>query len=115
MCGRFVAGGFRGGGGTWRLDPLTTPELNRHRHGLTFLPRPHPSFTPLMDGRSLIFGDEATTAREIAKFSKRDAEAYPHYEAQLTRFAKVLSAPTRRHSLTAARRSRSPVTLSLCP
>ena len=40
------------------------------------------SVTPFPDGRSLMLGpDKALTHREISKFSPRDAEALPKYEA----------------------------------
>jgi phytoene dehydrogenase-like protein len=49
------------------------------------------SFTPYPDGRSLMLGpDPALTHQEIAKFSARDAERYPQYEAMLERVAAVI-------------------------
>ena len=57
-------------------------------HGFAVLPRNPSSFTPYPDGRSLLLGpDAALTHREIAKFSARDAERYPRYEAMLERVA----------------------------
>src|SRR5690606_32728181 len=48
-------------------------------------------FTPLPDGRSLLLGPDAEfNRREIAKFSVRDAERYPEYEAMLERVASVV-------------------------
>lgn len=76
-------------GGLLRKAVISELELTT-KHGLTFLPRPHNSFTPLRDGRSLLMGPEQLTIREIAKFSPKDAEAYPKFEAQLRRFARVL-------------------------
>ncbi len=47
-------------------------------------------FSPFPDGRHLfMWQDRAKTLTEIAKFSKRDAEAYPKYEAHLERLAMV--------------------------
>src|SRR5712691_261340 len=47
-------------------------------------------FSPFPDGRHLfMWQDQAKTLAEIAKFSKRDAEAYPKYEAHLERLAQV--------------------------
>ena len=47
-------------------------------------------FSPFPDGRHLfMWQDRAKTIAEIAKFSKRDAEAYPKYEAHLERLAIV--------------------------
>src|SRR5947209_8697860 len=47
-------------------------------------------FSPFPDGRHLfMWQDRTKTLAEIAKFSKRDAEAYPKYEAHLERLAIV--------------------------
>jgi phytoene dehydrogenase-like protein len=66
-------------------------ELALRQYGLEILPRSPSSFTPLLDGRSLTLGpDAALVEREIAKFSMRDATAYPRYNALLERVAHVL-------------------------
>jgi phytoene dehydrogenase-like protein len=71
--------------------PEITGELELKRRGLVILPRDPSSFTPLLDGRSLLLGhDEAANCRQIAKFSARDAEAYPRYDALLGRVAAAL-------------------------
>ena len=71
--------------------PEIIRELRLKQYGLTILPRSPSSFTPLLDGRSLLMGpDRQATRREIAKFSTRDAESYPRYEAMLERVAEVL-------------------------
>lgn len=45
-------------------------------------------FSPFPDGRHLfMWQDRARTLAEIAKFSTKDAEAYPRYEAHLERLA----------------------------
>ncbi|MBW3538858.1 MAG: NAD(P)/FAD-dependent oxidoreductase [Planctomycetes bacterium] len=73
------------------LLPEVERELELARHGYRVLPRNPSSFTPLEDGRSLTLGpDAAENRREIAKFSARDAEAFPRYEAFLTRVAERL-------------------------
>jgi phytoene dehydrogenase-like protein len=70
------------------LRPEIIRELELARHGFEMLPRNPSSFTPFPDGRSLLLGpDKALTHREIAKFSARDAEALPKYEAMLERVA----------------------------
>ncbi len=47
-------------------------------------------FSPFPDGRYFfMWQDRARTLAEIAKFSARDAEAYPKYEAHLERLAQV--------------------------
>jgi phytoene dehydrogenase-like protein len=59
-------------------------ELRLDHYGLRILPRSPSSFTPLPDGRSLMMGPEpGLNQREIAKFSTRDADAYPRYESLL--------------------------------
>jgi len=73
------------------LLPEVVQELALAEHGYKVLNRNPSSFTPLPDGRSLLMGpDEALNHREIAKFSARDAAAYPHYEAWLTRVAECI-------------------------
>jgi phytoene dehydrogenase-like protein len=66
-------------------------DLRLRDHGYEVLPRDPSSFTPLPDGQSLLMGPDAElTRKEIAKFSTRDAERYPHYEAMLERVADVI-------------------------
>src|SRR3954470_21238424 len=73
------------------LRPQIIRELELPRYGFEMLPRSPSSFTPFPDGRYLMMGpDKAMTHREIAKFSKKDAEAYPKYEDMLTRVADFL-------------------------
>lgn len=71
--------------------PEIIRELRLKQYGLNILPRNPSSFTPLLDGRSLLMGpDERMTCGEIAKFSKQDAERYPAYNRLLERVAAVL-------------------------
>ncbi len=66
-------------------------ELRLADHGFALLERLPSSFTPFPDGRYLLMGgDRALTLREIAKFSARDAENYPKYEAMLERIADII-------------------------
>jgi phytoene dehydrogenase-like protein len=66
-------------------------DLRLADYGFAVLERNPSSFTPLPDGRSLLLGPDADlTRKEIAKFSLRDAEAYPRYEAMLERVADVI-------------------------
>jgi phytoene dehydrogenase-like protein len=63
-------------------------DLNLAAYGYEVLVRDPSSFTPFPDGRSLMMGPDADlTRKEIAKFSPRDAERYPQYEAMLERVA----------------------------
>ena len=71
--------------------PEIIKELKLGDHGFVQLERMPSSFSPFPDGRYLMMGgDKDLTHREIAKFSKKDAEAYPRYEAMLERVAAVL-------------------------
>ena len=73
------------------LRPEIIRDLELKRHGFQMLPRNPSSFTPFPDGRSLLLGpDKALSHREIAKFSRRDADALPKYEAMLERVADFL-------------------------
>ncbi len=85
----------------YRINPaayvvsLLLPDIERDMrladYGYEVLARNPSSFTPLEDGRFLFLGpDVDLTRREIAKFSARDAEAYPRYEEFLTRVAERL-------------------------
>ena len=68
------------------FDTGIVRDLNLTAHGYEVLARNPSSFTPFLDGRSLTMGpDDDLTRTEIAKFSKRDAERYPQYEAMLER------------------------------
>ena len=73
------------------LRPEIIRDLELKRHGFEMLPRIPSSFTPFPDGRSLLLGpDKALTHREVAKFSAKDADALPKYEAMLERVADFL-------------------------
>lgn len=66
-------------------------DLKLADYGFEVLERSPSSFTPFPDGRSLLMGpDAALTAKEIAKFSEKDAYNYPRYEAMLERVAAVI-------------------------
>jgi len=77
------------------VNSLFRPEIVRdlqlHSYGFEAIERNPASFSPFLDGRYLMLGrDRAADVAEIAKFSKKDAEAYPHYEAMLERVAAVI-------------------------
>ncbi|HEU4682144.1 MAG TPA: NAD(P)/FAD-dependent oxidoreductase [Gemmatimonadales bacterium] len=70
------------------LRPEIIRDLELKRHGFRMLPRNPSSFTPFPDGRSLMLGpNKPMTHREVAKFSAKDADALPKYEAMLERVA----------------------------
>ncbi|MFO0816692.1 MAG: NAD(P)/FAD-dependent oxidoreductase [Pirellulales bacterium] len=73
---------------------LLTPEIQRElklgQYGLEILPREAATYTPLLDGRSLLLTRNLRqSVREIAAFSAPDAERYPSYLALLERVAAV--------------------------
>jgi len=77
------------------VNSLFRPEIIRdlklREYGFELLERDPSSFSPFPDGRYLMLGaDPAFNAREIAKFSARDAESYPRYVAMLERVAAVI-------------------------
>jgi len=77
------------------VNSLFRPEIIRDlelkRHGFAMLPRNPSSFTPLPDGRYLLMGpDKDMTRREVSKFSKKDADNLPKFEAMLERIAGFL-------------------------
>ncbi len=86
------------------VNSLFRPEIIRDlelkRHGFTMLPRSPSSFTPLSNiqssgsgapGRYLMLGpDKKMTHREVSKFSKKDADSLPKFEAMLERVASFL-------------------------
>jgi phytoene dehydrogenase-like protein len=66
-------------------------ELNLAAHGLTFLESDAAVFAPGPDGSALtLWRDEAKSAAEISQFSKRDAERYPAFAAEMNRLAEAL-------------------------
>ncbi len=71
--------------------PEIVRDLELGRHGYQLLPRNPSSFTPFPDGRSLTMGSDADlNRREVSKFSSRDADRLPAYEAMLERIAQVI-------------------------
>ncbi len=71
--------------------PEIIEDLKLRQNGLCILPRNPSSFTPTRDGRHLLLGpDQAFNQQQIAKFSARDAEAYPKYERLLEAVADQL-------------------------
>lgn len=73
------------------LRPEIIRDLRLRQYGLNILPRDPSSFTPLLDGRSLLLSaNERASCREIAKFSQRDAENYPRYNRLLEKVAAAL-------------------------
>ena len=59
------------------FDPVIVRELELEKHGFSAYRKEPASFTPLLDGRSLLLGsDAAANAEEIGRFSESDAEGF---------------------------------------
>ena len=66
-------------------------DLELHKYGYIVDAKDPAFFSPFPDDRYLfMWQDRAKTLAEIAKFSAKDAEAYPKYEAYLERLAVVV-------------------------
>jgi phytoene dehydrogenase-like protein len=77
------------------VNSLFRPEIIRdlklRDYGFEPIERNPASFSPFLDGRYLMLGTGSSKdVEEISKFSKRDAENYPKYEAMLERVASVV-------------------------
>lgn len=73
------------------LQEKIVQDLDLPRFGYKVIPKDPAFFSVYPDGRHLFFWqDDRRTFNEIAKFSPRDAEAYPRYEAYLERLAEVV-------------------------
>jgi phytoene dehydrogenase-like protein len=74
------------------MRPVIVRELELRRHGLEVIAYDPGLFLPFPDGRHLcLWADHARTAAEIARFSRKDAEAYERVEALFTRIARFLT------------------------
>ena len=71
------------------LNPKVIHDMALARHGLRIVERPLSNFLPLEDGRYLKLG-AGQTAREVAKFSQRDAARLDDYHRQLDDAADLL-------------------------
>lgn len=65
-------------------------DLRLAEHGLRIVERPLSNFLPLEDGYLKVGGGAEATQREVARFSRRDAERLPAYWATIDRVADVL-------------------------
>ncbi|QJR10792.1 hypothetical protein DSM104443_01861 [Usitatibacter rugosus] len=73
------------------LNPKVIRDLKLAEHGLRVVERPFSNFLPLDDGASIrVGGGLEATQREVARFSKADAERLPAYYERLDRVADVL-------------------------
>jgi phytoene dehydrogenase-like protein len=73
------------------LNPRIIAEMGLAGYGLRVVERPISNFLPLEDGRYLkLGGGMERTQAEFAKFSARDADAWPEYGAMLDQVADAL-------------------------
>ncbi len=73
------------------LHPTIVEELALVQHGYHAYPKDPSSFTPLLDGRSLLLGkDDASNAREIAAFDPRDVDGFAAFEREATELGSAL-------------------------
>ena len=73
------------------LHPKVIRDLKLAEHGLRIVERPFANFLPLADGGYIkVGGGVEATQREVARFSRRDAERLPDYYARLDVVADVL-------------------------
>ncbi|CAL4166047.1 unnamed protein product [Meganyctiphanes norvegica] len=81
------------------LRPQIFQDLELERHGLVVYPRVPSSYTPLHErywgegkGRSLTLGnaDHQENYRQVAQFSKKDAQALPKFEELLSKFSDAI-------------------------
>ena len=72
------------------LRPQIIRELKLKEHGFELLPC-ETSFAPFPDGRHLLLGlGEREDAEQIGRFSQRDVEVYPRFNAAMQRLADFL-------------------------
>ena len=73
------------------LQEKVVRDLELLRFGYQVDAKDPASFSPFPDGRHLfLWRDRDRTRSEIAKFSRRDAEAYPRYEAHIEKLAALV-------------------------
>jgi phytoene dehydrogenase-like protein len=72
------------------LQPRVIADMGLHDRGLRIVERPISNFLPFADSYLKLGGGTDRTVAEIAKFSARDAAAYPAYDAALGKVAQVL-------------------------
>ena len=73
------------------LQQRVIDDLELARYGYRVDPKDPPFFSAYPGGRHLFFWkDPKQSLAEIAKYSKKDAETYPRYEAHIERLAQVV-------------------------
>jgi phytoene dehydrogenase-like protein len=73
------------------LHPEIVRELRLEAYGYHAYPKDPASFTPLLDGRSLLLSrDAAENAREIGRFDARDVAGFEAFESEAVRLGAAL-------------------------
>jgi len=72
------------------LRPKVIADMKLHDRGFRIIERTISNFFPFPDTYLTLGGGMARTQEQFARFSRRDAEAYPRYDAALERVAQVL-------------------------
>ncbi len=72
------------------LNPKVIRDLDLPGHGLKIVERKLANFLPIDDKRYLLTGENGVSAREVAKFSTKDAETLESYGARLDQIADIL-------------------------
>jgi phytoene dehydrogenase-like protein len=72
------------------LRPKVIADMKLHDRGYRIVERTISNFFPFPDTYLTLGGGTARTQEQFARFSRRDADAYPAYDAALERVAQVL-------------------------
>ena len=72
------------------LRPKVIADMKLHDRGFRIIERTISNFFPFPDTYLKLGGGTARTQAEFARFSKKDADAYPRYDAALEKVAQVL-------------------------
>jgi phytoene dehydrogenase-like protein len=72
------------------LRPKIIADMRLHERGLRLVERPIANFLPFADTYLKLGGGTSRTQAEFARFSPKDAAAYPAYSAALEKIAKLL-------------------------
>ena len=72
------------------LRPKVIEDMKLHQRGFKILERKISNFFPFADTYLKLGGGTARTQAEFARFSQKDADTFPAYEAALERVAEVL-------------------------
>ncbi|MBU6207602.1 MAG: NAD(P)/FAD-dependent oxidoreductase, partial [Alphaproteobacteria bacterium] len=74
------------------LRPKVIADMKLHDHGFRIKERTISNFFPFANNYLKLGGGMARTQAEFARFSQKDADVFPHYEAALEKVADVLRA-----------------------